>query len=232
MKKSILFTFFALATTALCSCAANLGVFEKSDGYKSYYDSFGDLRCLYDGGEVSYDVEDSLFNDMTMKELKWEKSEYEVQYQQYLYLILPFESNLDIESISLCVRTVEDVTMKLSAFYFAPGYTRPQKIKYLTSPETETIYDDDDNPIGEQPIIYDDLLPQQSCVEGEMTIHRENWAGFVLGNFHQQGSQDQYLHAKKDSYLYFRIENNSGWNVGQLTPFSFQFMNLMIRAIA
>ena len=232
MKKSILFSFFALVTTSLCSCAANLGVFEKSDGYKSYYDSFDDLRCLYDGGEVSYDIKNSLFNDTTMKELKWEKEEYEVQYQQYLYLILPFESKLDIESISLCVRTVEDVTMKLSAFYFAPGATLPQKIKYLTSPETETIYDDDGNPVGEQPIIYDDILPQQSIVEGEMLIHRENWASFVLGNFHQQGSQDSYLHAKEDSYLYFRIENNSGWNVGELQPFSFQFMNLLIRAIA
>ena len=86
--KKKLSTMLALAAMAcLSACAVDLGEFEKGDGYKSLYDSLGDVDALYDGGKETYDVEESLFNAKTVQEFKWEKEEYEVKQHQYLYII-------------------------------------------------------------------------------------------------------------------------------------------------
>ena len=52
-----------------------------------------------------------------------------------------------------------------------------------------------------------------------------------FAKFKQQGYDDSYLHADDGGLLYFRFENNSGFNLGLLEPVSFRFINLLVRAI-
>ncbi len=234
MKKRFLFALFALAGS-LCACTANLGVFEKSDGYQSYYDALGDVKCLYDGGSDTYDVTDSLFNEDTVQNFSWKDESDAVAEREYLYIILSFKEALKIQSLSLCVVTPSDATLRLSAFYLESSFSAPEKIRYRTSPVTETIYDDDGNPIGEQPIVYDDPPVAYSVLLGQtgtMKLEANKWLSFVLGDFQQRAQADQCLHVVEDSLLYLRIENNSGFNVDTLDPISFRFTNLMIRAIS
>ena len=214
------------------SCAVDLGTLDKSDGYKTYYNSVGDVRCLFDGGEVTYNVEKSLFNSRTMNEFAWENGGDAVEEKQYLYLIFSFEKELTVESIAFYVHSQVTITMELSLFFFLNATEAPQKVKYLTSPETEPIYDSEGNVVGEEPIIYDDnpeVVP--SMIHGPLALTAGNWVSIGFGGFKQPGQTDGYLHVDENSLVYLRVENNSGWNVGRLQPVDFNFINLLVRAV-
>ena len=208
----------------ISGCGPSLGVFEGDDG-ENYYDSFGDVKGLYDGGSKSYDIKKSLSNDTTINHFSWEKDEYKVETDPYLYLILPFEAQLKIQSIVLFFYTTENVTVELSAFYFVNETFAPQKIKYLSSPDTEIVDD------HEEEIEYDDPKKETSIVNGTMSLYKEEWNSFVFGSFNQDGYNDGYLHTGIDGLLYLRIENNSGFNRDTMQSFSFTFINLFIRAV-
>ena len=227
--KPLFRTFVLLSACCLSACAVDLGVFEKGDGYESYYESFGDVTCLYDGGSVDYDIKDSLFNDETVQRMSWKDEDDAVEEKQYLYLILPFEAELKIESIALYVRSPEAANFVFSCFYFAGSDLAPKKIRYLTSPATETI-EGSDGP-EEKEIEYDDPPVEDSLVHGEISLIRQEWTSFVLGNFNQEGYDDGYLHAGEDALFYLRVENNSGFNVDELDPLTFMFINLLVRAV-
>ena len=225
-KKKLLLGPLALCSLALAGCSVDLGVLDKSDNLESYYKAFGKVKGLYDGGDHSYDVEDSLFNAKTINEYAWEKPEYEVKQEQYVYVIIPFKEKLTIESIALVVKSNINVTMKINCFYFQDDDSVPEKIKYLTSPDTDP--EDEDKPIE-----YDDELLGKSLLTGEKDLVADVWDNFGLGNFKPNDPvfEDGYLHVKKDSYFYLRFENNSGWNRDTLTPFAFTFLDLIVRAV-
>jgi hypothetical protein len=230
-RKKTLLGLFAFSALCLSACAVNLGTFENSDGYEKYYDSFGDVKGLYDGGDHTYDLRDSLFNAKTVQEYKWEDEDDEVVLEQYLYIIIPCEDELKIDSIAFCVYAEAPVNFVLSAFYFEDDSSTPQKIKYLSSPDTKPIYDDDGNQIGEEPIEYDDPPLEQSLVYGDKDLTGQAWTSLGLSNFKQSGYDDNYLHTVDGGLIYLRIENNSGWNKEVYKPLSLRFVNLMIRAI-
>ena len=225
-KKRLLGSFLLLSSLSLCGCGVDLGVFENEDGYQSLYESFGEVESLYDGGKHTYKIEDSLFNNETVDEFKCEVDE-----EQYLYIILPFEKQLQIESIVLFFYSEETVNFDISTFYFQGEDLAPKKIKYLSSPETEPEYDDDDNYIGEKPIIYDDPGKEESMTYSTMSLIREEWDSIVFGEFKQAGYSDGLLHTGEDALLYIRIENNSGFNKDTMSPVSLKFLNLMIRGV-
>jgi hypothetical protein len=233
-KKRPFLSLLAISAFGLSGCAVNLGAFEKSDGYKNLYESFGDVKGLYEGGDRSYDIETSLFNSYTIEKGSWKKEEDAVVSDYYLYLIIPTKKELTIESISLGFFTEQEgAELVISMFYFRDDSEVPTKIKYLHSPETKPIYDEDGNIIGEEPIEYDDELVGMSILEGSKGLTREQWNNFSFGSFNQRGvlKPDKYLHTNDGGYLYIRVENNSGWNVGRLSPITFTFINLLIRAI-
>ena len=220
--------FFAFT---LASCAVSLGKFDnKSGDYSSYYDAFGEVKGLYDGGEVSYDIKKSLFNDKALQDFSWEKEEDEVKDLPYLYIVLPFKEAMKVSSVAFYLRSNVNITLEMSLFYFMGEGDAPQEIKYLSSPDTRPIYNEDDEQIGEEVIEYDDPPISQAMIHGEIELARESWTSLVFGNFSQEGYEDNFLHTGKDSLLYIRIENNSGFNASRLQSASFSFINLLVRA--
>ena len=230
-RRSLWKKLLILPACCLSACAVDLGSFEKSDGYQSYYDSLGDVTGLYDGGSHEYDVETSLFNKLTVEKYSWDKSDYQVYSEQYVYLIIPFEKALKIENIAFSLYCTEQATMSFSLFYFLGESEAPKKIKYWSSPDTEPIYDEDDNIIGEKEIEYDDPDVSTAILRGEAELPKATWQSFGMANFRQEGYDDYYLHTGEDGLLYIRIENNSGWNRDTMEPTTFRFLNLMMRAI-
>jgi hypothetical protein len=220
---------------ALASCAADLGKFDPEGDASDYYDSFGDVKGLFDGGSLTYDVEKSLYNETTLKEMTWEDEDDAVQEKEYLYLVLPFESALTIEAIVFNVYTPTNAHLEMNLFYFAdPSLVDETNFKYLASPDTKTEYDEDGNPIGEVPIPYDEYADPPAdiaVVSGETDIYGEEWSSIAFGDFMQPGHYDGKLYTDFGGALYIRVENNSGWRKDELQPVSFTFINLLVRAV-
>ena len=224
-KKRLLKMFTILLMPLLVSgCGPDLGVFEKK-GLSEYYDSFGDVQALYDGGSKTYDVEDSLYNKKTLDDYSWEKEEYKVEDQAYLYIIVPFKVELKIQAIILCFRSLSTVNLKLSCFYFQDDTYAPQKIKYLSSPDTEIVEEQ------EVEIEYNDPPVDVAIMTGETTLQSNKWTSLVFDRFQQAEHYDNYLYTNNDGLLYIRIENNSGFNRDTMESFTFSFTNLMVRAV-
>lgn len=220
-----------LLSGTLSACGVDLGTFEKGNNdYSDYYSSIGDVKGLYDGGDASYDLKKSLFNETTMKEFKWSDASDEVKQQEYLYLIIPFEKDLKIETFAFYVYSPFNCNIEMSVYYFKNDSLTPKKIKYLTSPETEPIYNDDGEVIGEKPIEYDDRSLGETLVSGTLKVFSDQWVSIGFGGFNQYGYDDGCLHVEDGGLLYVRIENNSGWNVNRLQPVTFSFINLLVRA--
>lgn len=210
----------------LSGCGPDLGVYSKEgETLDEYYDSFGDMKCLFDGGDHSYDVEDSLYNEKTINEFTWEDEDDAVEEEEYLYLIIPFNEELNIEAIVLFAYSEENIDVEINCFYFASESSTPQKIKYLSSPDTETKDDQ------EVEIVYDDPPKEASLVTVETSFVKEEWNNFVLGGFRHDFFADNYLHTNDGGLLYIRIENNSGFNRDTMTSVKFKFINLMVRAV-
>ena len=215
----------------LTGCGVDLGVFEKEDDYQSYYESFGDVDALYDGGKHSYDIEKSLFNADLIQGSSWEDEDDEVKKEEYVYIILPFEKALKIECIALAFMSPVGCNLEFNMFYFLNADYAPEKIKYLSSPDTEPVYDDDGNYIGEEEIVYDDPSKEESILSGSLSLIRNDWGSYSFGGFKQEGYEDGYLHTGQNGLLYIRIENNSGNNKETLVPATFTFVDLLVRAV-
>ena len=231
MNNRLLKTISLISMLAISGCGVDLGVFEKDDDYESYYESFGDVDALYDGGEHSYDIKKSLFNADLIQGSGWEDEDDEVKKEEYVYIVLPFEKELKIECIALAFMSPFSSNLEFNMFYFVNSDYAPEKIKYLSSPDTEPVYDDDGNYIGEQEIVYDDPSEEESILSGKLSLIREEWESYSFGGFKQDGYQDGYLHTGQDGLLYIRIENNSGHNKETLVSATFTFVDLIIRAV-
>ena len=235
------FMFIAI----LCSCSVDLGEFDMRDDYKEYYESFGDIKGLYDESQVVkenvYDFEKSIFNDTIVEKLKWENDSDKVEYLEYCYIVIPFLKDMKIESIALYVAKDSALgevrSLEFSAFYFEGSSSLPLNIKLLTSPDTKIVEEDD----GEGNIIekeveieYDDPSKDLRCSYAKINV-TNNFDGFILEKFKQvEGAsyvKDKCLEVKAGSFLYIRCENNSGLNRDTLTPQAFSFMNLLVRSI-
>ena len=230
-KRLLTVSAFLLTPFLLTSCGPDLGVFGEGEDVNVYYDSFGKVKGLYDGGSHSYDVEDSLYNSKTINEFTWEDDDDEVKKEQYLYIVLPFKEALTIQAIVLFVYVTENIDMEINCFYFENESYAPSNIKYLSSPDTETVENPETHEQEEVEIVYDDPPKEYSLATVEGSYYKEEWNNFVLGDFRQMGYVDGYLHAGIGGLLYIRIENNSGFNRDTMKSVSFSFINLMVRAI-
>ena len=215
---------------SLTACV-DLGVFNADDEYQSYYDAFGAIEGIYDGGEHNYDVERSLFNGYTVEHLDWENDDDKVAYEEYVYIVIPFNTDLKIESLALYVNGSVAVDVEISAFYFENASAAPSNIKYRSSPETEIVKVTEDGKEVEKEveIEYDDP-PKDVRIATAVCYVSSKWNSFMLEKFSQSGFNDGYLHTSDDGLLYLRIENNSGFNKDMLSC-SFRFIDLLIRAV-
>lgn len=230
----------------------DLGTFTKEDTFDEYYSSFGEVVGKYDhDGTVKnngYDVEKSLFNDTTINHFTWENASDAVEYQEYAYIVIPFKEDLKIESIALFIACREEdqdnvgKVLRFTSFYYPDSSSLPsdEEIKLLTSPNTKIVVEKDDegNDVEKEVVIeYADRLSSESICSVSYKV-TDTWGdGIILQNFTQTTNigysyvSDNCLCAKAGSYLYIRVENNSGLTGNSSTACAISFMNLMIRAI-
>jgi len=224
MRKSRTLIPICAFSLLLSACGFDMGVFGDKDEYKSYYETFGDLKGIVGKEEdYSYDLKDSLFNSTTINKFSWEKDDYVVKEKPYVYLTLQVKKELKIEGIALYLKAPAASSIVLSTYYFPTSSSAPKqdKIKYKDSPDEDEHGD---------PIQYDDPSKDLSICNATISANAGEWIDFGLSSFHQEGYTDNYLHTAENSYIYVRIENNSGLNK-EMTSVSFSFINLIIRAV-
>lgn len=215
------------------SACFDLGAFEDVDSDSDYYDSFGAVKGLFESGNRSYDVKDSLFNDFTVENLDWENDEDRVDSEEYVYIVLEFKKAIKIESLALFLSANSDATIEIESFYYADETFAPKKIKYKSSPDTETVTvsDESGNEVTKEvEIVYDDLLSEQSVADATCDVINGEWSSFMLAEFKQAGYDDGLLHTGIGGLLYIRINDNSGLFPESETC-SFKFINLLVRAV-
>ena len=119
--KSIVSAFVVLCITAtlwvaLCGCD-DLGAYDDTD---EYYASFDDIVLISGTSreEDEYSVEKYFYNKESREDfLAGEDGAYKgVKYSDYVYMAIPFESNIDMDTLALYIRSETDVSVFINVF--------------------------------------------------------------------------------------------------------------------
>ena len=219
--KSISKAFVALCMAAIiliaaCGCE-DLGAYENTE---EYYSSFGDI-VLIDGttkNKTEYSVETYFYNKESREDfLRGEDGAYKgVEYAEYVYMAIPFESSIDMDTLALFIQSKADVTVYISVFI-------SDKIPTNWKAVADNVINQDgsnivlaegaENESQNTEKVYDDPDPQTSI--GEVAVHLKNgkWNSFVLDVFKMDGKTQKSIQINDGQYILLQIRNNSGVRV-------------------
>ena len=252
--KRVIKACIALCATAILVIAVggcdDLGVYGDTT---EYYSAFDDIVLI--GGtsreEDSYSVEDYFYNEDSRENfLSGEGGTYEgVEHSDYVYMAIPFESDIEMDSLALYIQSENDVSVYINFFVTEEIPSEWKSLADLASENGESEEGSTENESGEETEeekkVYDDPDPQTRI--GETTVHLKagNWNSFVLDQFEIDGETQKSVDIKDGQYLLLQIRNNSGvrvWNetkqafVDPQTDLELQkaeitMTNLLIRAL-
>ena len=251
--KSISKAFVALCMAAIiliaaCGCE-DLGAYENTE---EYYSSFGDI-VLIDGttkNKTEYSVETYFYNKESREDfLRGEDGAYKgVEYAEYVYMAIPFESSIDMDTLALFIQSKADVTVYISVFISdkIPTNWKAVADNQMNQDGSEIVLAEGaENESQNTEKVYDDPDPQTSI--GEVAVHLKNgkWNSFVLDVFKMDGKTQKSIQINDGQYILLQIRNNSGVrvfneekkaNVDQLTGIELPsaeitMTNLLIRAL-
>lgn len=226
IKSLFVLCIMAILWVALCGCD-DLGAYADT---QAYYDAFGDI-VLIEGTSRNveeYSVEDYFYNEDSRDDfLAGEDGAYNgVEHSDYVYMAIPFESTLDMDSIALYIQSQEDVTVYIN-FYVTdliPSEWRSIADNNVADDGTDDTEDTEngtpDTGAGETPDgesgketeekTYDD--PDYNSRVGEIAVNlkKDEWNSFVLDIFTVDGQRQNSIQVKDGQYLLIQIRNNSG----------------------
>ena len=137
--RKIIFGLFILPSILslvfLSSCTPDVGQFNtENGGFEDYYDCIDDLVGKYESPKAddatkmelknqTYDLEDSITNEYIMEHLDWKDGAEKVEFRQYIYIVVPFNRDLKVESLAFFVRKDQGSAsgeLEFSAFFVCP----------------------------------------------------------------------------------------------------------------
>ena len=219
--KSISKAFVALCMAAIiliaaCGCE-DLGAYENTE---EYYSSFGDI-VLIDGttkNKTEYSVETYFYNKESREDfLRGEDGAYKgVEYAEYVYMAIPFESSIDMDTLALFIQSKADVTVYISVFISdkIPTNWKAVADNQMNQDGSEIVLAEGaENESQNTEKVYDDPDPQTSI--GEVAVHLKNgkWNSFVLDVFKIGGKTQNSIQINDGQYILLQIRNNSGVRV-------------------
>ena len=116
VKASIALCITAILVIAVSGCD-DLGTYSDTN---EYYSTFDDIVLI--GGtsreENSYSVEDYFYNkDSRENFLRGEEGTYEgIEHSDYVYMAIPFESDIRMDSIALYIQSENDASVYINFF--------------------------------------------------------------------------------------------------------------------
>ena len=190
----------AILVIALCGCE-DLGAYADTDDYCS---SFGDIVLIDSASreEKAYPVSEYFYNDESRKDFL--KGEERVPAKEYLYLAIPFNNSIDMDSLALYVHSEEDVTVYLSVYRITQNEWNKIRGK-INEENSEDGFSDPEN----SEIIYGEPNPDSKI--GDTKVHLQNgkWGSFVLDAFKSNGATQKSIHITEGDYVLLQIRNNS-----------------------
>ena len=219
--KSISKAFVAICMAAIiliaaCGCE-DLGAYENTE---EYYSSFGDI-VLIDGttkNKTEYSVETYFYNKESREDfLRGEDGAYKgVEYAEYVYMAIPFESSIDMDTLALFIQSKADVTVYISVFISdkIPTNWKAVADNQMNQDGSEIVLAEGaENESQNTEKVYDDPDPQTSI--GEVAVHLKNgkWNSFVLDVFKMDGKTQKSIQINDGQYILLQIRNNSGVRV-------------------
>ena len=216
VKASVALCMAAILVIAACGCE-DLGAYENTE---EYYSSFGDI-VLIDGtakNKKEYSVEKYFYNKESREDfLRGEDGAYKgVEHSDYVYLAIPFESNIDMDTLALFMQSNNDVTVYISVFV---SDTIPSNWKAIADNQQnqDSLANAPSDQTGDETqnteTVYDD--PDPATRIGEVAVHLKNgkWNSFVLDTFMINGETQKSIQIKNGQYILLQIRNNSGVRV-------------------
>ena len=215
LRRFIAFCIMAALAVAMSGCD-DLGAYEDEE---EYYSSFGDVLLIsgtnsdkddYD----EYSVEKYFYNKDSRKDfLAGEDGAYNgVENSDYVYMAIPFESNINIDTLALYVKSQNDVTVHINVFVTDKVPTEWKAIgdNVINSGQPDVGNGEES---GKTEKTYDDPAPETRV--GEITVHLKNgkWGSFVLDTFRVNGTAQKNMEIKDGQYILLQIRNNSGVRV-------------------
>lgn len=213
VKASVALCMAAILVIAACGCE-DLGAYENTE---EYYSSFGDV-VLIDGtakNKKEYSVEKYFYNKESREDfLRGEDGAYKgVEHSDYVYLAIPFESNIDMDTLALYIQSKNDVTVYINVFV-----SDKIPLNWKSVADNQISQDGSGDPSDEQmggdslgeEKVYDDPDPETRI--GEIAVHLENgkWGSFVLDTFEINGETQKSIQINEGQYILLQFRNNSG----------------------
>lgn len=207
VKASIALCITAILVIAVSGCD-DLGTYSDTN---EYYSTFDDIVLI--GGtsreENSYSVEDYFYNkDSRENFLRGEKGTYEgVEHSDYVYMAIPFESDIRMDSIALYIQSENDASVYIN-FFITDKI--PSEWKSLSDLDAENNKTENENGGETEEKVYDDPDPQARI--GDTTVHLKDgkWNSFVLDEFKIDGKIQKSVDIEDGQYVLLQIRNNSG----------------------
>ena len=116
VKTSIAICMAVILAITACGCE-DLGAYEDTE---DYYSSFGDVVLISGTSRdvEDYSIEEYFYNEESRENfLRDENGEYSgIEHSDYVYIAIPVESDIEIDSIALFMQSQSDVTVYISAF--------------------------------------------------------------------------------------------------------------------
>ena len=219
--KSIFKAFVAICMAAIiliaaCGCE-DLGAYENTE---EYYSSFGDI-VLIDGttkNRTEYSVETYFYNKESREDfLRGEDGAYKgVEYAEYVYMAIPFESSINMDTLALFIQSKADVTVYISVFISDKIPTNWKAIadNVINQDGSNIVLAEGaENESQNTEKVYDDPEPETRI--GDVVVHLKNgkWNSFVLDTFKINGETQKSIQIKDGQYILLQIRNNSGVRV-------------------
>ena len=231
VSKSTLRAFCALCITAIlaiavCGCD-DLGEYDDVD---EYYSSFGDIVLVgaTSGDDKDYSVEDYFYNTESREEfLEGEDGAYKgVPHSDYVYVAIPFESDINMDSLALFMQSRNDVAVYIYFYVISEddwdaildGEYGSEEVEGENGSETTEGEPDSGTADGEgesepQEPVYD--APYADTRIGEAVVHLKagQWGSFVLDSFKVDGAAQKSIQINDGQYIVLQIRNNCGARV-------------------
>ena len=189
----------------------DLGAYEDVE---EYYNAFGDVVLISGSSKAKeeYSVEKYFYNEESREDfLRGEDGAYKgVAHSDYVYMAIPFESNINMDTLALFLQSKTNVTVYINVFVTDKIPTEWKAIE-----DNVINSEQPDDPIEEESgektdKVYDDPDPEMRV--GEITVHlkSENWDSFLLDDFRVNGTTQESIEIKDGQYILLQIRNNSG----------------------
>jgi hypothetical protein len=135
-----------------------------------------------------------------------------IEHADYVYLAIPFQKEVDMDSLALYVQSKSNVTVYINVFVTDKIPSNWKSIADNESNSGGTGKGTDANPNANETEtkVYDDPSPEARVAELTVHLQAGKWSSFVVDVFKIGGQIQKSIQIDDDQYVLLQIRNNSG----------------------